>query len=610
MVGNIILLSIFFCRYFINTCCASNNINGSSNLNYLNDFELEEGLKSLYPLLNDQLEVCESFKNGLNLESGCDNTLITNIVELFQDTNFEYELEKGEETLNLESHKERFLKNGPPCPFQLEDYATLGDCRRAILGTFKQIFNSNYPGEIFHCRRYEVVNWPEEVSFDKRRWNHEDLRKINSKLGEIYFIKKYCAYGKEMKFDFDELFEEDFIISNMEYSATKHVFDEKELEDVVGIEVPVDKKSVFCERDQNREKCARYRLNCKYRKSQIFSELEKILKFQLGAEAVLKLSNYQILNWPENVEKNKKHWNNVEFSKIKSKMKEFIFVPLKQEFIDLLAVSSRNYSEELQNLTFEEVKRKCKSQLPLEDCEELYKYGITNWPEGIVRIKNYWDVAECETISREQDKFTFTPLSSISGREYYLNMKIKLNEDLKAVFLSQHPDKRFNLKAFDIKNWPEDVPIVKSFSWNMPEMSKINRKLADLVFIERDSSPTYAEPTGLDGLGYFDSILMKSWSRKQVYALLLERFRLETENPTAKAIDWSKLNRRDIPIQYGPYKINCASMKNEKFYKNREIVENIHFFKDSFKPSNKRRWETEGNLQSDDCEVDSPNRKK
>ena len=385
------------------------------------------------------------------------------------------------------------------------------------------------------------------------------------------------------------------------------VFDESEQEEEVEIEVPVGKKPPRrSDRDRNKERGSRYRLMTKEHQSQILAELERILKLQLGQEAVFKLSDYKILNWPKDVEKNKGQRTKVECNKIKSKMSELVFVPLRHEFINpqMQTVSSRNYSDELQHRTFEEVKRKCKGQLPLEDCEDLYKYEIYNWPEGIVRIKKYWDVAECEAISRELGKFTFAPLGSISGREYYLNMKTKLNEDLRTVFLSQHPDKRFNLKAFDIENWPSDVPVIKSSSWNMSEIGKINCKLADLVFIERDSSPTYTEPSGSDAS---DANLIKSWNKKQVYALLLERFRLETGNPTAKAIDWSKLNCRDIPIQYGRYKINCVSMKNEKFYKNREIVDNIHFFKDSVKPSNKRRWETETSAQSDDCAV---NRKK
>ena len=184
-----------------------------------------------------------------------------------------------------------------------------------------------------------------------------------------------------------------------------------------------------------------------------------------------------------------------------------------------------------------------------------------------------------------------------SGREYYFKIRKKLNYDLRLIFLLQHPGKRFNLKAYDIENWPEDVSVLKS-NWSMSEIAQINHKLSKLVF-HKKNTPTFAERIGLDALGSLDGVLIKSWRKDHVYARLLERFRVETGNPAARAIDWSKLDRRDIPIRYGPYKIHSTSMKNEKFFKNREIVDNIHFFKDSEKLSKKRPLENDASSQSD-----------
>ena len=104
----------------------------------------------------------------------------------------------------------------------------------------------------------------------------------------------------------------------------------------------------------------------------------------------------------------------------------------------------------------------------------------------------------------------------------------------------------------------------------MSEIAQINHKLSKLVF-HKKNTPTFAERIGLDALGSLDGVLIKSWRKDHVYARLLERFRVETGNPAARAIVWSKLDRRDIPIRYGPYKIHSMMQVHSLMYYQQKI---------------------------------------
>ena len=77
------------------------------------------------------------------------------------------------------------------------------------------------------------------------------------------------------------------------------------------------------------------------------------------------------------------------------------------------------------------------------------------------------------------------------------------------------------------------------------------------------------------------------------YETLLNRFRQESGQSSAVKINWSLLDRRDIPAKYHGLVFQKFEMSLQSLYKNPEIVNNIHFFESNElkKVSHKRKSE-------------------
>ena len=71
--------------------------------------------------------------------------------------------------------------------------------------------------------------------------------------------------------------------------------------------------------------------------------------------------------------------------------------------------------------------------------------------------------------------------------------------------------------------------------------------------------------------------LKKDYNKAAMMAMLFERFKLETGQPSAAKIDWQMLDRRPIPKKYENVRLNSATVSNKLIYKNPEIIDNIHF---------------------------------
>lgn len=84
-----------------------------------------------------------------------------------------------------------------------------------------------------------------------------------------------------------------------------------------------------------------------------------------------------------------------------------------------------------------------------------------------------------------------------------------------------------------------------------------------------------------DELGLIDSVSEfpreDSKRRKEIMAGLLERFKLESGWQKAKVIDWNQLDRSQIPVKYDGIIINGSTMRITRFFRNPEIVNNVHF---------------------------------
>ena len=171
-----------------------------------------------------------------------------------------------------------------------------------------------------------------------------------------------------------------------------------------------------------------------------------------------------------------------------------------------------------------------------------------------------------------------------------------LRKDLENKFKTQHPKPSYSLRYYDVVNWPEGVNMFKS-TWNMQEMEAIRSKMDDFVFVKRKVPYDLKTEYGINELGGLKDVLDHSMSKSSTNDFLLNRFREETGNLEARRIDWSLLDRRAIPPRYDDCVFNGISMTHcSTFYKNPEIVYNIHF---SSKNENSKRNERESRVDDD-----------
>ena len=90
-----------------------------------------------------------------------------------------------------------------------------------------------------------------------------------------------------------------------------------------------------------------------------------------------------------------------------------------------------------------------------------------------------------------------------------------------------------------------------------------------------------------------------SVTKKYVHDILLARYREETGEANAFRIKWSELDRRDIPAKYKRIILDSNNIKLRNIFRNPEIIDNIHFYKDNGKLKRK----LESDLISDDVVV-------
>lgn len=171
-----------------------------------------------------------------------------------------------------------------------------------------------------------------------------------------------------------------------------------------------------------------------------------------------------------------------------------------------------------------------------------------------------------------------------------------LRKDLDSKFKSQHPQASYSLRNYNVENWPEGVDMFKT-TWNKQEIEAIRSKMDDFVFTKREVPFDFKTEFGVSDLSDLEDVLDHSMSKLSTNEFLLNRFREETGNLEAKRIDWSLLDRRDIPSRYEDCVLNGKSMSHcSIFYKNPEIVYNIHF---SSKNENSKRNERVSRVDDD-----------
>ena len=156
---------------------------------------------------------------------------------------------------------------------------------------------------------------------------------------------------------------------------------------------------------------------------------------------------------------------------------------------------------------------------------------------------------------------------------------------LHEVFKEQFPKAHYNLRRFYIENWPEGVDLLKPH-WTKGEIDKINNRLPLLKFRVRKQALDITKQLGLDELECLkNASLNKSLTYELAVLYILERFKEESEQPTATRIDWRLLDRRCMPDTYREVPVNSFTIRSPYVYHNSDIIYNIHFYPVSMKDS-------------------------
>ena len=148
------------------------------------------------------------------------------------------------------------------------------------------------------------------------------------------------------------------------------------------------------------------------------------------------------------------------------------------------------------------------------------------------------------------------------------------------------------MAKYEIRNWPEGVGLNWK-RWIKAQIKTIYEKMPTFVFVEQTENLPINPSKGIRQLGNLNDILDNSMTYEGTYEILLNRFRHETGQSGAVTINWSLLDRRDIPAKYDGLVFSKFNLSLQSLYKNPEIVSNIHFFNPNGleKVSHKRKIE-------------------
>ena len=163
-------------------------------------------------------------------------------------------------------------------------------------------------------------------------------------------------------------------------------------------------------------------------------------------------------------------------------------------------------------------------------------------------------------------------------------LRSAIRRKLREIFSSQYPESKFCLRGYSIENWPLGINSHDSCKWNKADLLLINEVIPYIRFIPRNTAikAEYRLKNIRHSLREIECLtsatLKMDYNKAAMMAMLFERFKLETGQPSASKIDWKMLNRSQIPKKYENVLLNSATVSNKLVYKNPEIIDNIHFY--------------------------------
>lgn len=425
----------------------------------------------------------------------------------------------------------------------------------AVMEKLKEIFRNQFPNSNFDLRLYEIENWPSSVDLNNSYgWRRRDLVIINEGIPFYRFFLRGTFAN---------------------YSSKRNRLTSKDTECLEGVQL---KKEYF------KRKILRLLFE-RFKTESGHSNASKINWKLLDRSQVPEKYNNIMLNSMtvsnQLIFKNPEIIDNIHFHKCSEVDKE----PCDKDHKECYASEASKSKPETEYLEI------------IMDCDDFEDEigdddNSTVIPEldiDLTKFDSNFEIEICgsdefnkESI-KEFDQLDFSsahqsPIESIHLKDIKEQRKMLKNQ-LTEIFKVQFPNEVLKMRNYIIHNWPEGVSIVPT-QWSRWDIKRIQENINDFVFLKRLEPFSMSSEFGMDILGNMDVILNQSWTKKEVNEILMNRYRTETGKSNALLINWDLVDRRAIPAKYDGIEFNSISLKLRALYKNPEIVDNIHFFKE------------------------------
>lgn len=456
------------------------------------------------------------------------------------------------------------------------------EIRSAVRQKLREVFASQYPDENFCLRAYDIENWPQGIdSHVSRPWTKKDMLKINERIPYIRFVPSKTVIKAE------------YPIKALRHSLrkmkclTNAILREDYYKDEM-MEVISDRFKL--ETGQPSPTKIDWRL---LDKSQIPKKYNSV---PLNSATV---SNKLVYKNPEIID-------NIHFyppTRTNDNDTDVIETD-DSDGDDTVDTEDNDFKDGVDEADDDDNASSTCLQ-GLDDVSNVDEFDIDDalaifdkCPDtGIVSCENN---TLGENINMGLESTDFVPSNSEPKHDVSMNFttvenprKILKNE-LQNIFNSQHPDEVLKLRNYDVINWPEGIRMLNEKNWSLKEIEKIRENMHKFIFVKRTSVLTKAMELGIDRLGDLNDILDNSMTFQSSYEFILKRYREETGLSSALRIKWDLLDRRDLPLKYHGIVINSDTINMKNIFKNPEIVNNIHFFKNNQR--RKRKYKSDDDI--------------
>ena len=163
-------------------------------------------------------------------------------------------------------------------------------------------------------------------------------------------------------------------------------------------------------------------------------------------------------------------------------------------------------------------------------------------------------------------------------------LKVSVRLKLREIFENQFPDRILILRAYETENWPSGVDTNDPKKWKKHDLLRINERIPYYQFVQRET--VLEDPNSSKEKRKFlneiecltNATLKEDYYKKFVGLMILNRFKVESGQPSAKYINWRLLDRSQVPAKYKNVPLNAGTFSSKLIYKNPEIMDNIHFY--------------------------------